>query len=269
MKKINQILILFAALLVFSSCEKVIEIDLEETDQQLVIEAQLKEGDHLFEVFISKTAPYFEAGGTTSIDNALVVLKDDLGNSTTVPLVESGRYAIDYSATAGKTYQLSVDLDGQLYEANSTLPQKVALLELMAAFQPAQGPIEEGYLVYSRYQDPGGVDNYYRIIHSVDGVPQLGGNDMQVFDDNLNDGSAARIPVFQKVFELGEEIEIELIHFDAQSYDYFNSLSDIIGSAGGANSGSAAPGNPNTNWSGGTLGYFSAYSSDTMSIIIE
>jgi hypothetical protein len=53
---------------------------------------------------------------------------------------------------------------------------------------------------------------------------------------------------------------------DKQLNDYFTTLGDILTSD--ANN-SAAPANPNTNWSNNALGYFGAFSTQKKSIRIK
>ncbi|MEL6638744.1 MAG: DUF4249 domain-containing protein [Bacteroidota bacterium] len=267
MNQIKFLLVLFGAVCLLSSCEQVIDVELDSVEEQIVIEAQLKQGNHVFTVLISQTAPYFDNQAPVRIDNATVLLSDDTGWSQAIPSVGNGVYSAPVEAQAGRNYQLQVEIDGVFYEASSFLPEPIALEEVYTEFQNAFANLDEGYLVYFRYRDPGNTDNYYRVIHSLNGQPQLEGSDLQVFDDNLVNGNLARTTLFQQIFNPGDSVTIELVHFDEASYDYFNSLSDIVG-GGGPSGGSAAPGNPNSNWSGGILGYFSAYSSDQSSIRI-
>ncbi|MEM9849464.1 MAG: DUF4249 domain-containing protein [Bacteroidota bacterium] len=265
MRNLSYIILIF---LVLTACEKVIDVDLEESDPQIVIEANLQAGEHDFVVNISETADYFDNQLPTSIEAAAVRLVAEDGTITMIPWSSSGQYRTTMTAMPKQTYRLEVQIGEALYQASSFLPERVALLNLETEFQEARGPLDEGYLVFSRFQDDGAVDNYYRFLHSVDGVLQNDGDDLQVSDDNFFNGGTARLPLFQKIFNPGEEIELILQHFDAASFDYFNSLADIVSSGDGAAGGSAAPGNPNTNWSNGALGYFSAFSSDTLSIQI-
>ena len=144
---------------------------------------------------------------------------------------------------------------------------QVKLEELEAEFREAFGPFDEGYQIFLRFADDGNRRNYYRQIHAIDGIFELAGEDLQVTDDNLFDGSErARLPIFQRVFDPGVSMTVILQHIDKNSFDYLNSLADIIGEDGGPNGGSAAPGNPTTNWDGGVLGYFGAIATDTLQI---
>ncbi len=65
--------------------------------------------------------------------------------------------------------------------------------------------------------------------------------------------------------QTGDAITVELLSIDKATYDYFNTLRDVLSSDQAATS--LAPANPNTNLSNGLLGYFSAYTIDTKTII--
>ncbi len=250
------------------ACEKVIDLELEDSATELVIEANLWAGTSTLEVLISNTASYFDSALPVTIEDATVTLSDEAGNSFNAAHLGNGRYLANITTEEGMTYRLTVEVDGIIYQADSFLPQKIELVELIAEYEAAAGPIEEGYSMRVRFNDPGGEENYYRIVHYVDGVKQIEPDDLQVVEDVLFDGGLTRLPMFQQSFDLGDSVSIELIHFDEASFAYFNSLSDIINSGGGPGGASAAPGNPTTNWSGGALGYFSASQADTLSIVI-
>lgn len=266
MRNISYIIILFFS---FTACEKVIDVDLNESDPQIVIEANLQAGEHEFSVDITETSSYFDNQLPKSVENAEVRLLEEDGTATEISYQSSGRYSSRFDAAPNQTYTLEVQIGEQLYQATSFLPKKVELIALETEFQEARGPLEEGYLLYFSFEDDGSVDNYYRLLHRIDGVLQNGGEDLQVVDDGFFDGGIARLPMFRKTFNSDENIDVILRHFDAASFDYFNSLSDIVSSEnGGPAGGSAAPGNPNTNWNNGALGYFSAFAADTLSIKI-
>jgi len=266
MRNISFIIFILFSLI---ACEKVIDIDLNESDPQIVIEANLQAGEHEFIVDITETSSYFDNQLPKFIENAQVRLLEEDGKVTEIPYQTLGRYVKVFDAIPNQTYTLEVEIGEQLYQATSFLPERVELIALETEFQEARGPLDEGYLLYFSFKDEGTTDNYYRLLHRIEGVLQNGGEDLQVVDDGFFDGGIARLPMFRKTFNSDENIDVILRHFDAASFDYFNSLSDIVSSEnGGPAGGSAAPGNPNTNWNNGVLGYFSAFSADTLSIKI-
>ena len=78
-------------------------------------------------------------------------------------------------------------------------------------------------------------------------------------------GNNITIPLFTQFFELGDTVDIRFASIDANVYDYFNTLNEVAN--GSANS--AAPANPNTNWSNHALGYFAAINADEVRVVIE
>ena len=260
-------LLLLLSVVLVCACEKVIDVDLNESDPQLVIEARLQQGQHDFEVLISQTANYFSDEAPTFRNDAQVRLLDNAGTSIDIPLINDGLYRANVEAVSGQTYTLEVTLGDTRYLANAEVPVPVELRELEAEFREGGGPIEEGYQIFLRFTDDPQRKNYYRQIHAIDGVYELAGEDLQVTDDNLFDGSEnARLPIFQRAFDPGVTLTVILQHIDESSFEYLNALSDIIGDDGGPNSGSAAPGNPTGNWDGEILGYFGAFTADTLQI---
>ncbi|WP_170178355.1 DUF4249 domain-containing protein [Flammeovirga pectinis] len=253
-------------LLIGTSCEKVIDIDLKDASPELVIEAVIYKGENDFTVKVSRTAPYFDNTPTEKIDNAKVSLKFE-GETLDIPNVGRGEYITFLNAKVNTAFLLEVEVDGKSYSATTDLIEKVAIDSVYYEYQEAFGPREAGYTVFVQFTDPAAT-NFYRLTHSLNGVYQNGNNDLQVMEDSKINGNKTHFPIRGKIFEVGDKIDVQFIHFDEASYDYFNSLADIINTGGGPNGGSAAPGNPLSNWSNNALGYFSAYSYDTASIII-
>ncbi|MEL7221136.1 MAG: DUF4249 domain-containing protein [Bacteroidota bacterium] len=261
---------LIICLCLFSfSCEKVIELDLEDSDRQIVIEAQLQAGNNQFTVLVSQSSNYFSNEAPVLISDAKVVLYDNSNSSINLPLLKAGEYGGEINAEAGMTYSLEVELDGQVYQANTTVPTPVLLNTLDTTFLEATAFFDEGYQVVSRFEDDPLTENYYRVLHAIDEVWQKDGTDLQVTNDRFFNGSEnARLPVFNHIFSSGEIITVTLQHLDKVSFEYFNSLANIVGDGQGPNGGTAAPGNPPSNWSGDALGYFGAVAGDTRSILL-
>lgn len=269
MKTIIKTAIYSTLVLFLTACEKVIEVDLEEAQSQIVIEGNLEAENNSISVKISSTAPYFESGSTNKIENATVTLENDANESITLAHTQNGEYSANLSPVYGAEYTLKVIHNGETYEANSVLPNQVEIDSAFSMYQEAFGPSEAGYQVFLRYTDPANENNYYRLRHSLNNELQNTSADLQVLNDNFNDGNQVQTQLFLKTFDPGDEVNIELIHFDEASYDYFSSLSDIIGSNNGPNSGSAAPGNPISNWTNNALGYFSCSTSSFFSLVVE
>lgn len=259
-------LMLIAAMLV--SCEKVIDIDLEQAESQIVIEAELKAGSNPFEVKISKSKPYFEENETEFVSNASVSLSDENGNVIELSHTQNGLYIADVIGVINVEYTLLVNVNGREYRAKSKVNEAVQLTGLEYEFQEGFGPLEEGYAVYFKFSDPPSTQNFYRVIHKINGEEQNSGSDFIVEDDRLFNGNNVRLSLARKAFELGDTIEVSLVHINEETYEYFSALQDILGGNGGPGA-SAAPGNPISNWSNNALGYFAAINTNTQTIVIQ
>ena len=70
-------LVSFLVLLGFSSCEKVIKVDLNDTDQKVVIEGTILRGDTVQRIRITKTQNFDESTAPPAVDNASVTVTDN------------------------------------------------------------------------------------------------------------------------------------------------------------------------------------------------
>lgn len=80
-------------------------------------------------------------------------------------------------------------------------------------------------------------------------------------DDFIN-GQSYNAPFFGSEAKKGDTIFIELITLDKANYTYLYTLSSN-------ESNNTAPANPTSNLEGDAIGYFGAFSTDTMSVIVE
>lgn len=266
----NITLSIFALVITLSSCQKVIDIDLNSATPQYVIEAELVEGTQDFRVRVTKTSNYFSTDNVTSVNNATITLKKDNGTPTTLTNEANGYYkTTNYTATNKVNYQLSVAVDGKTFDASSFLPKPVTLdsisIEKSGGRPFGGGKADSSYQLYCNFQDPAGEANYYQIKTTINGVPNDKGGSILVIEDRLTNGNKIRIPIFTTDFKLNDVVEIELLSIDKKVYEYFNTLSTLV--SNGNNS--AAPANPLTNWSGGALGYFGAFSSSKKTVLVR
>lgn len=267
MKTIN-ILYLSLVIILLNSCTKIIDIDLKDADKKIIIEANLIEGTHDFVAKVSKTSNYFESGAPTTVNTAVVTLND---GTTTLTLANLGNgiYSTPaYLATENTTYILTVVDGSDVYTATSIMPQKVELDSLIFEYVPASTFNEEGYGVFFYFTDPANVSNYYRGTINVNGVDTKKVDDLYLFDDELVNGNVIRIPIFRETYQANDSIIANLHSLNKANYDFYNTLSDIAGDGSGGGS-TAAPANPNNNWSNGALGNFTTECISTFSAKVQ
>jgi hypothetical protein len=89
-----------------------------------------------------------------------------------------------------------------------------------------------------------------------------------VFEDRLSDGRYIEDALYNdsSYMKKNDTLQLKMYCIDKPTYDYFFSLAQIVGNNGGFQS--ASPANPNTNLTGGALGYFSAHTMKEVKLVV-
>ena len=264
MKVANYIFLILSFGIVFS-CTKIIEVEVNDAEPQLIIEANYDATNERVQVNLSMSKNVFSGGVNPFITGAAVEIID--GNGATTPLVDQGdgSYLLEnYAPNYLSTYSMNVTVDGVVYSASSFLPEVVQLDSLSSIFTEASlfGP--EGYVVYMNFLDPAGVPNYYRAVRSVNGEVLTDLGDQFIFDDSFSEGNAQTVPFFGDRYDIGDSVVVEFRSYNKNSYEYYSQLFDLAGDGGQ----SAAPANPVSNWSNDALGHFSTWGWDSKYVVV-
>lgn len=255
MKKIAIILL---SIITFTSCEKVINLNLNTQNAQIVVEGNISNEIGPYTVSLTKTIDFDQSNNFPPIKGAIVKISD---GTTTETLIESadGIYQTkNLVGTPGKTYTLNIEAEGKTITAQSTMPQVVQLDSLI--FIPDQFSTEKNeFLVIPRYLDPTTPGNNYRFILSINGEKDP---TFVAYNDDLTNGLQAQRPYFSQeaVITSGDSLDMEMRCIDLPLYIYYNAIN--------SNS-QTTPANPTNNLSGNALGYFSAHTISRKSIRIK
>jgi hypothetical protein len=266
MKMETKIVSLFTGILFFTACEKVIDIPLEDADRKFVIEGVLRDNPGENYILISKTGSVYESSNFEKISGASVIVTDKNGTQYTFSEVVGapGRYTHPTFATStNNSYNLQVISGTETFTSSSESFYKPELDSLSYLEQVGTFGVgtDTTYLVFFNFTDKAGEENHYRLIVYVNGVAD---GTYYITNDELFDGQTYSQPVFATTIEKGDTVVMELLSMDKSAYTYFFSLSNATAEGPFA----PTPANPVSNIEGGAIGYFNAYTSDTMSIII-
>jgi Domain of unknown function (DUF4249) len=255
-------------IVIFSSCEKVIHLELNSADKKYVIEAIVTDQPGTSVVLISQTKNFEEDNNFPGISGAVVKMTENGGNTFTLNETSPGKYENpSLLGASGKTYNLSVSVGGKTFSAVSTMPQRVNLDTIFVTDEFLFTDTRK--IVNTVYQDPPGRGNDYRFIQYINNKKS---DQIIVNNDDYTDGRL----VFNKLFyfsdndadstkiKSGDTVRIDMLCIDANVYKYWFSLDRS--STGG--SGQATPSNPVTNMQGGALGYFSAHTLQTKTMMV-
>ncbi len=249
--------------LVLFSCKKEIDIKLKDADPRMVIVANLNTTEGQLTVQVSQSGSYFTPYSETKINNATVTFYAPNQMPVVVPNVGDGQYALPFTtAQVGENYRIVVTYDGVDYEANSMLMGPLVGTSINAAdFPPGQvgGP---NYIIIYRFQDQTGVGNAYKSVEILNGERLDKVNEISIGKDNQQDG---QIITINKIgfYDAGDTVSFEIQSINQQTYNYYNELRM------GTDPNSAAQGNPNYVWTNRALGYFSVYSTSTLTVVLN
>ncbi len=91
------------------SCEKVIDIDLKNSEPQIVIDGTVNDRPGPYTVKISKTGDYYKPSSFPAVAGADVTISDNAGNTETLSEVTDGIYQTLYiQGIPSRTYTLKV-----------------------------------------------------------------------------------------------------------------------------------------------------------------
>jgi hypothetical protein len=238
-----------------TACKKTINVDVNDAPTQVVIEGLVSNLSSA-KVFITQSVKLSSDNVYPPVSGANIIITDNVGNTYQLSETANGIYTNSLIGVPGRTYNITATVQGTMYKATSTMPFPVNLDTLLTdkiAFGD-KSIID----ITPVYFDPPGFGNYYQFIQTINKTlnPHI-----FVFDDKYDDGAVNARPLVEtdSTIKSGDSIAVEMRCIDKNVYTYFNALSQL-----GDNS--TTPGNPPSNITGGCLGYFSAYTSQTKKI---
>jgi Domain of unknown function (DUF4249) len=243
------------------SCEKVINVDLENAEPKIVIEGIVDNSGRPAKVSITKSV-VFSAGNNTApkVTGAVVKITDNAGNTFTLSETTAGVYTNALLIGAiGKTYNLSVLAEGKTYTASSIIPRASTLDTLI---QDTVFTNKKRIAVNAFVKDNVGFGDNIQVVQTVNGILD---KTTYVDNDTFLDGSNLPFTLAENedlVLKRGDIVKVELRSIDKNVYRYLRGIVDLVG-------GSTIPANPISNISNGSLGFFSAHVSQTKTIVIQ
>jgi hypothetical protein len=257
--------IVLLGLITFASCQKSIDVDLNEANPVVVIQANYTAEDSTVRVEVTETSNFFSGEDSPVINDAVVTITTQAGVSTVVPFIANGQYTLEnYAPEFGTTYTMTVLANGTTYTATcKMLPVIDQQPVIFDSIPPGPFSGDGGYVVALTYQDPA-AEGDFTSAHITENGERLNSlDDIVLNDDQFTNGNLLIRPLFVKLFDLGDTIEVELRTINEKVFDYYVELSSLT------DPNSAAPANPTYQWENRALGFFNAYPSSRQSVVIQ
>lgn len=260
-------LVIFS-LALLTSCEDVIEVELDYMKPKLVIEGVITDDDNQCIIKLSKTTDYFNHNANPAVSDAVITLTDNTGTVVEFNEVEPGNYlGENVHAKSSMDYTLSIFSEGKLYMAEANIPQRVTIDSLTCHYNPESILYEVGYVVSCHFSDPEESRNYYRLKTYNINDKSKARYSKDLYNDDVKNGNNVVLTWSYDVYQQSDTVVVELYSLDEKTYDYYKTLFPISG--GSEMMSFTTPANPNTNLSNGALGYFGAYTISRDTIIIS
>lgn len=275
----KNIIALISLVVLFASCEKTVELDLNQAESKIVIEGQVTNHDGYQYVRVTRTSGFYDDGATPRVTNANVSVKDDLGNEfffSHNPENQNdsvGYYLpnVPFAGEIGRTYTLTVEVDGETYTAVDKLFSVSGIDSLSYQInedeqeEPQDGNKFWEVLLYAT--EPQDEENYYLFkFFRNDSLKVYSDTEIYFADDKILgeaiDGLGS--PIY---FEPNDKARIEMYSISRNGFIYYMDLQSLLNNDGGLFS--QPPSNSRTNLSNGALGFFQASAVDIQTIMIE
>ena len=257
--------------------EQTVTPDLQQVTPKVVVEGLVtNEENSVQTVNLSYSTDYYDTGETEKISNATVTVEDDLGNlyeyseSTDTP----GSYTAEFTGEVGRTYSLSVTVDGQLYEASETMFRVTDFDSLTwiideeekAELEEDNDTSGEFYDVLMYVQEPPETEDFYRFKFYTNGEEDTDDYQEVYYSDDVLLSEAIEGLESVRFYSLGDTVTIEAYSISRKAFLFFSDLQILLDNDGGIFG--PIPADLRNNISNGGLGYFQVSAMESASIVV-
>lgn len=244
--KLKYILFALVVAVTFTSCEDIIDLDLDNGKNQLVVDGFVNNDTSIQIIRLTSSAPYF-SNVATPAENGVTVRLLGPNNTTYNFLTDgSGNYEYDPKTlgaidSVGFEYKLEIDYKGSTYTSKSILNPVPVIDSMPYDFEPAGFGTEEGYYTQFYARDFAGRKDYYWIKPFKNDTPVYEDptsiilSEDATFGGDAGDGLVFIIPFRASItnqdepFELGDKSSVELHSLNEDAFEF---LDQVVNSSG-------------------------------------
>ncbi|HTG55723.1 MAG TPA: DUF4249 family protein [Niabella sp.] len=250
-------------LIMISSCEKVMDLELPVTEKLYVIEAVLSDAG--CRVNLSRTLDLSDSNHYDIVSGANITIAEEGRTPVRLTQVNGGYYRAGILGRPGRGYELRVEVNGSVFTATSYMPQKVVADSFYITERVFFGRTRK--VAALEFKDPPGLGNVYRFIQYINTKKD---NNIYITNDHLIDGRSTvyEMLVFEdekEPLKAGDRLSVDLLTITPFMYTYWYSLDQ--GALGQTQV--ASPTNPVNPFPKGAVGYFSTHTLSSRSTVIR
>jgi len=211
--------LIIATTFLFTSCEEVIELDLDQYEKRVVIDANIFSGEKAYnKIKVYYSAPFY-ANGYQYIETAEVTIKDII--STTAykfNYTEKGLYEnYSFQPEVNKEYELEILFNGAVYKAKSfmTLAPEIINVEQIND----SGLLGDNIEIRFNYQDNADTEDFY-----LTQIEYKNKTEFNLITDKIMNGNIISDIFFFEEEDKGRKIQYSLAKIDKNYYNYLKKL---------------------------------------------
>lgn len=222
-------LIAFITSAFFTSCEEVVDVDLDTAPPKLVIEASVNwekgSAGRQQVVKLSTTTGYFD-NHIPIVSNAVVFIKNSKNQRFSfIEFNKTGRYVCnDFRPEIDEEYTLTVVSEGSTYSATETLKSVAPITRIEQ--KNDGGFTGKDIEIRTYFTDPADEENYYLFKYVYPGKVT---SNYYVSEDKFYQGNEIFSSTDDEDLKPGDEIEVTHYGISKQYYNYMNILVSIAG----------------------------------------
>jgi hypothetical protein len=224
----------FAAIIVLlASCQDVVELDLNNTDPRLVIDAAIElneDGSTYTRVKLRRSAGFYDVG-FESVNNAVITITDSNGIETPVPFTSNGVYESNfpfiYSTNPTDVhYTLNINDNGNIYTATESLIRTVPFTDVeQEVFSGFGSDITE---ITAFFNDPQGLGDCYLFEYN-----DIDNEQIDIREDEFSDGNRTQTTFFIEEPIQGTVATMRIKGINKRCFNFYETLLQQSADGGG------------------------------------
>ena len=282
-----RVYIFILTLIFLIGCEKEIDLKLDVSEPQLVVDASIENGVPPV-VVLSSSLSYFkqinpEIITSSYVHNANVIINDGIADfalqEDSIKTTGGVFYFYTTKQLVGiikRKYNLTVKIGNDIYKSSTTIPEITRKIDSVWWEKPPFGNDTINAVLMIKATDRPGLGDCIRYFTKVNGSRFLPGLN-SVFDDALIDGKTYSVSIDKGIdknigaqpdsgsFKRGDTITLKLCNIDRQTFDFWRTFEFNYQSVGNPFS---SPTKILSTISGNAIGYFGGYGAQYRTIII-
>ncbi|MGJ8684053.1 MAG: DUF4249 family protein [Nonlabens sp.] len=216
MKKIFTLLAIFCFI---TSCEDVIELDLNNASPRLVIDAVLElneDGSTTATVLLTRSSAFYQEE-IVYVDDATIIVTNEAGTNFVFDLIEFGLYEnLNMSIQDGESYTLTIIDGSDTYTATQDFKSTVPFTRVEQNALTGIGDFTE---ITGFFNDPGNEENFY-LFEYMDEF----NTEIDTGDDTFSNGNESITVYFMEDLPVGTEITLSIKGIDRRCFTFYDTL---------------------------------------------